>query len=254
MDGPRRFSCIACGKCCYGQVPLTLKDAFTFAGLFPLGIVWTPVQRGSGDFRLVRTLGVTLPRPDGKELASLIVPTAFLPATFACPALADGKTCGIQREKPSRCKTMPFYPYREEKNQAELLKPREGWECDISDSAPIVYEGRKIVPREDFDREKADLLEQVPQLRRYAEYMLKYSAGLSDRLWAASLQEKGARVVTSLSSLLTALRHPESAGIARQQEPVLRKYAGLTAIDPKLGEFHAYYSGWAREMGHLASA
>jgi uncharacterized protein YchJ len=51
-----------------------------------------------------------------------------------------------RREKPSRCKTMPFYPYREEKNQAEFLKPREGWECDVSEAAPIVYAGREIVP------------------------------------------------------------------------------------------------------------
>jgi hypothetical protein len=60
--------------------------------------------------------------------------------------------------------------------------------------------------------------------------------------------------VTSLSSLLTALRYSEAARLARQQEPILRKYAGLTADDPKLFEFHAYYSAWAPEMGHLATA
>jgi Fe-S-cluster containining protein len=252
LEGPRRFSCTACGKCCYGQVPLSLKDALRFAGLFPIGIAWTPVQRGSRDFRMTRTLGVTLPFADGRELASLIVPTAWLPAAFHCPALVDGKLCGIHAEKPARCKSMPFYPYREERFQGDFLKPREGWECDVSGEAPIVYDGKTVLQREDFDREKLDLMGQVPDLRRYADYMLKYSAGLAERLWAASAQEKGAKVVTSLSSLLTALRQPDSAAIARKQRPVLETYIAKTAEDPRLAEFHAQYFGWAKEMAYLA--
>ncbi len=252
MSESHRFQCTLCGKCCYGQVPLTYKDAIAHAGLFPLGIIWTPVQRGSKDFKRVRELGVSIPLPAPKELVSLIVPTAFIPSTFKCPALVDGKMCGIQKEKPSRCKTMPFYPYRDERFQGENLKPKQGWECDISDAAPIVYDGKSIVLREDFDQEKTDLLEQIPILKKYAEYMFKYSAGLAERLWQASMQEKGGHIITSLSSLLTAIRHPDAVQIASKQLPVLKAYAAMTASDPKLGEFNAYYSGWAMEMTYLS--
>lgn len=252
MAESNRFLCTACGKCCHGQVPLTYKDAIAFAGLFPLCMVWTPVQRGSKDFRITSELGAVIPLPDGKELVSLIVPTAFLPSSFPCPALVDQKMCGIHREKPSRCKTMPFYPYRDEKNQGDFLRPKEGWECDTSAEAPIVYAGREIVAREDFDRERNHLIEQVPVLRRYAEYMLKYSGSLPARLWHASTQSNGGYIVTSLSSLLTAVRHPDSREIAGKQLPVLNDYAAKTAGDPKLADFHAYYSGWSKEMAHLA--
>ncbi len=254
MNGPLRFLCTACGKCCHGQLPLTLKDAFAYAGLFPLCMIWTPVQRGSRDFRMARELGVAVPLTGGREMVSLIVPTSFIPSTYPCPALVDGKMCGIHREKPSRCKAMPFYPYTEERYQAGYLRPRQGWECDVSEAAPIAYDGKRIVLRDDFDIEKNDLRDQVPVLRGYAEHMLKYSPTLPERLWQASLQEKGGQIVTSLSSLLTATRHPEAAEIASKQLPVLNAYAAKTSGDPKLSDFHAYYSGWAKEMEYMSHA
>lgn len=252
MNAPKRFLCTACGKCCYGRLPLTYKDAMAFSGLFPLCLVWTPVQRGSKDFRLARELGVLVPLPDRRELVSLIMPTAYIPGNFPCPALEDGKMCGIHRDKPSRCKTMPFYPYRDEKNQEDFLRPRQGWECDVSEAAPIVYDQRVILQRDDFDREIGDLRAQVPLLRRYAEYMFKYTAALPEMLWTASMQEKGGEVVTSLSSFLTAIRHEEAAQIASKQLPILFDLTARTATDPKLADFHKYYSGWAKEMGFLA--
>lgn len=252
MSDPRRFLCTACGKCCYGRLPLTYKDAMAHAGLFPLSMVWTPVQRGSKDFRIIRELGVQVPLSGNRELASLVVPTAFIPAAFPCPALVGGKLCGIHQDKPSRCKTMPFYPYRDERSQGDGLRPREGWECDASETAPLVYDGKTILAREDFDREKSDLREQVPLLRRYAEYMFKYSPALPERLWQASTREKGGEIVTSLSSFLTAIRHPDAPQIASQQAPILNSFAARTAGDPKLAEFHAYYSGWSKEMAYLS--
>jgi hypothetical protein len=252
MSGAKRFQCTACGKCCYGSIPLTYKDAVAFAGLFPLAMVWTPVRKGSKDFKMAKTLGASIPLPNGIELASLIVPTAFIPGSFPCPALADQKACGIHRGKPSRCKTMPFYPYRDEKLQGDFLKPRQGWECDTSDEAPLVYEDGRILMREDFDMERSDLLEQVPILRRYAEYMLKYTPSLPGRLSLASVQEKGGQIVTSLSSLLTALRHPDAEGIALKQTPLLEAFANRTAGHPDLAEYHAYYTGWAKEMAFLS--
>src|SRR5689334_10895219 len=94
MSESKHFHCTSCGKCCYGSLPLTLKDAMTYSGLFPLCLVWTPVQKGSKDFKMAKMLGASLPLANGNEIATLIVPTAFLPASFPCPALVDQKLCG----------------------------------------------------------------------------------------------------------------------------------------------------------------
>ena len=117
----KHFACTACGKCCYGLLPLTFKDAFANIGRFPLCLSWTPVLKGSKDFPMVKTLGVTITVAKGQELAVLIVPTSFIPSSLPCPALQADNLCGIHESKPSRCKTMPFYPYRDERFQAELM-------------------------------------------------------------------------------------------------------------------------------------
>jgi Fe-S-cluster containining protein len=246
------FQCTACGKCCYGQLPLTCKDAFANAGLFPLAIVWTPLRYGGKDYPLVATLGTTIKLPDRKELAVLIVPTAYLPSSYPCPALGDDNLCRIHTHKPSRCKTMPFYPYREERFQAELLTPRSGWACEVSTAAPLVFQDKKIVFRDDFDDERRELLAQVPVLRRYAEYMLKYSPSLVNSLIHAASKVKAGHVVTSLSSFLTATKHADASHIAQLQLPILNNYAEQTAGDPQLSDFHKNYLNWSKEMAYLA--
>lgn len=248
----KHFQCTACGKCCNGLLPLTCKDALAHASRFPLGFVWTPVQQNSNDFSMTSKLGITIKLADRKELAVLIVPTSFIPSYFSCPALGEDNLCGIQRNKPSRCKTMPFYPYREEQYQFELLVPRKGWACDTSTDAPIVFQDKKIVFRDDFDQEKNELLEQVPLLRRYAEYMVKYSYPLINNLAVASMKSKGGHIVTSLSSFLTATKNADAKLIAEQQLPVLNSYIAKTADDPSLSEFHKQYVNWAKEMSYLA--
>ncbi|OAI02202.1 hypothetical protein A1353_16955 [Methylomonas methanica] len=248
----QRFHCTACGKCCYGQLPLTVNDAFKHADRFPLAMVWTPLRQGSKDFAMVSQLGATIKLANRKELAVLIVPTAYIPPSFPCPALAADNLCGIHADKPSRCRTMPFYPYRDEQFQAELLKPQPGWACDTSESAPLVFADKKIVFREDFDAERQALEEQIPQIRRYADYMLKYTPQLVDNLAKVSLKPKGGQVVTSLSSFLTAIRHPNAQQIARQQLPVLNGYVEKTASEPSLAEFHRHYLSGAKEMQYLA--
>ncbi len=249
----RRFQCTACGKCCYGQLPLTCKDAFANAARFPLSFVWTPLRQGSKDFPLVATLGTTIKLADGKKLAVLIVPTSYLPYSFPCPALGDDNLCTIHIDKPSRCKTMPFYPYREERFQAELLTPRQGWECDAtSPAAPIVFQDNKLVYRDYFDRERQELLEQVPVLRSYADYMLKCSPSLVGLLVNASSKTKAGHVVTSLSSFLTATKNGAAKHIAQQQLPILSDYVVKTAGDAQLSEFHKNYVNWSKEMTYLA--
>ena len=198
------------------------------------------------------TLGTTIKLADRKELAVLIVPTAYLPSSFPCPALGDDNLCTIHRNKPSRCKTMPFYPYREERYQSELLTPRKGWACDTSTAAPLVFQDKKIVFRDDFDQEREELLAQVPILRGYAEYMLKYSPSLVNSLVQAASKVKAGHVVTSLSSFLTATKNPEAKQIAQLQLPVLNNYAAKTAGDLQLTDFHKNYLNWSKEMAYWA--
>ena len=250
----RHFGCTACGQCCYGLLPLTCKDALANAALFPLCFLWTAVRQGSKDYAMTATLGTTIKSADRKELAVLIMPTAYLPKSFPCPALRDDNLCGIHLNKPSRCKAMPFYPYRDERYQAELLTPRPGWACDTSTGAPVVFKDNQIVLRDDFERERRDLLEQVPILRRYADYMLKYSPWLVGALTHAASKIKAGQVVTSLSSFLTATRNAEAGHIARLQLPILNDYVTKTAGDAQLAEFHENYRNWSEEMTYLSQS
>lgn len=248
----RHFGCTACGKCCYGWLPLTLNDALAHAGRFPLALVWSVVPQGTKSFPLAARLGVTLAPNKRTKIAVLIVPTAWIPPSFPCPVLNDEGLCGIHDNKPLRCRTMPFYPYREESDQADMLVPRKGWACDISAAAPVVYRDKAIVERADFDRERDELLAQAPVMQRYAEYMLKYSPGIAGNLAALATRPNG-NVVTSLSSFFTAIRQPDAAQLAAQQLPVLRAFAEKTAAVAELAEYHRNYAGWAKEMEYLAS-
>lgn len=246
------FSCTACGKCCYGQLPLTVKDALTHAGQFPLALLWTPLRKGSKDFPLVSRLGVTVPLPKHPGLAALIVPTSYIPPNMPCPALAPDNLCSIHSSKPTRCRTMPFYPYREEQFQHEVLKPQKGWECDTSTAAPIVFQNGKIVDRYDFDRERHELEEQVPLIRQFADYHFKYNPMLPATLALEGAKPHPGQIVTSLSSFLIATRNPDSRAIAERQKPVLASFLDKTAGMPELKEFHVQYGAWLEEMTYLA--
>ena len=248
----RRFHCTACGKCCSGSLPLTLADAFIHAGRFPLAMVWTPLRQQNKAFHLVSRIGALVKLGTRKQIAVLIAPTAYLPEAFACPALADDGRCIIHADKPLRCRAMPFYAYREERDQADLLSPRKGWECDTSAAAPVVYRDGSIVARGDFELERRQLLQQAPLLRSYAEYMLKYQPQLAGNLAALAQQGAGGKVVTSLSSFLTATRQGDVAELAARQGAVLKEFAARTAGQAQLAEFHRNYSGWAREMDYLS--
>lgn len=248
----QRFACTACSACCHGWLPLTLDDAVAHAGRFPLAMVWTPLRQGAKAFAQSVRLGTTVRLRDRKTLAVTIAPTAYIPPSFPCPELqADGR-CGIHAEKPSHCRTMPFYPYREETDQSDMLVPRKGWECDNTTAAPVVYRDRRIVERGDFDHEHDQLLEQAPVLRAYAEYVLKYMPWILDELAKAAVRPAAGGVVTSLSSFLTASRRSDSATLAAQQEPVLAAFAALTVGAPELAGYHRNYVAWGKEMASLA--
>lgn len=252
MSVARHFQCTACGQCCYGLLPLTCQDAWAHASRFPLCFVWTAVRPGSKDYAMTATLGTPLKLAHRQELAVLITPTAYLPKSFPCPALRDDHLCSIHLDKPSRCRTMPFYPYRDERYQAELLTPRPGWACDISTAAPVVFKDHQVVCRDDFDHERQALLDQVPVLRRYADYMFKYSPSIVSALTRAASQAKAGQVVTSLSSFLTATRNADAGHIARLQLPILSDYMDRTAENVQLAEFHKNYRNWFQEMTYLS--
>lgn len=248
----RHFACTACGKCCYGQLPLTIKDALVHAGRFPLALLWTPLRKGSKDFPSVSRLGVSVPLRKHPGLAALVVPTSYVPPNMACPALGPDMLCSIHDEKPTRCKSMPFYPYREERFQAEVLNPRKGWECDISDSAPLVFVDHKIVHRADFDQERHDIEEQVPIMQMFANYLFKYNPLLMATLALEASKPDPGQIVSSLSSFLTATRNPDASGIARLQIPVLSSFVQKTAGQLALQAYYAQYAAWLEEMVSLA--
>lgn len=246
------FACTACGQCCYGQLPLTLKDALVHAARFPLALLWTPLRKGSKDFPLVARLGVSVPLPRHQGLAALVVPTSYLPPAMACPALGPDMLCTIHDNKPTRCKSMPFYPYREERYQAELLKPRKGWECDTSDTAPLVFSDHKIMHRADFDQERRDIEEQAPVIRMFAHYLFKYNPPLMAALANEASKPKPGQIVSSLSSFLTATRNPNAVDIARAQVPVLTALVEQTAGQLEHHAYHVQYLEWLEEMKFLA--
>jgi Fe-S-cluster containining protein len=231
-------------------LPLTLSDALAHAQRFPLALVWTTVPRGAKSHGFATRLGLTL--KSKMRAAVLIMPTAYIPPSFSCPELSRDGLCAIHENKPSRCKTMPFYPYREESDQSDMLIPRKGWLCSNSPEAAVVYRNRTIIVREDFDLERKALLEQAAVMRQYADYMFKYSPWIVDKLNAQASNQAGS-LVTSLSSFLTAIKNLDATKIASQQYPVFKEFALRTADDPGLADYHRNYAGWAKEMAYLAN-
>ncbi|MBK5963958.1 zinc/iron-chelating domain-containing protein [Thiocystis minor] len=246
------FACTACGKCCYGWLPLTLADALTQAGRFPLAMVWTPVPQTSRAFDLTAQLGTTVQLAKRKRVAVLIAPTAYLPPSFPCPALSAENRCVIHAEKPLRCRSMPFYPYRRAADQADMLVPRTGWVCDTSASAPVVYRNRGIVDRTDFDRERAALLAQAPILRAYADTTLQHYPEVMGRLQQAAQNPATGRFVVGFWSFLRQHRSEDLVTFAKAQHPVLIEFSDRTADLPTLAEYRRYYQDAAAELAWFA--
>jgi len=246
----RHFQCVACGKCCFGCLPLTLQDAIRYADSFPLALFWTAVSYGTRAFSMSAKMGTVLKLRGHSKIAVTVTPTSYIPVSFPCPKLTSEGLCSIHEDKPLRCRTMPFYPYREERDQTDLLAPRKGWACDISESAEVVYRNHNILNRVYFDQEQRALLEQTSTMRTYVEYVLKYMPWVLDRLFSTA---QGGNVVTSLSSFCTAIRLPNVSSLASQQLPILLQYAKNVADQPEFAEYQQQYSSWAKEMEYLAS-
>ncbi|WP_200373550.1 hypothetical protein [Thiocystis violacea] len=214
-------------------------------------MVWTPVPQGVRAFELTAELGTSLELPNRKRVAVSIVPTAYLPRAMACPALVDQR-CGIQDDKPLRCRAMPFYAYRREEDQGDMLIPRKGWACDISDQAPLVYRDRRILDRDGFDAERAALMAQAPRIRSYAENALKLYPVLLGRLQTAMRNPAGGNLVVSFASFVRWSPPDERIDFARRQYPVLVAFTERTAKEPGLATYHDYYREAAAELEWLA--
>lgn len=238
----RHFACTACGKCCHGILPLTVDEALAHAGRFPLAVAFTPVRAKSKSFDIAARLGVML----DKKVALRVMPVAYLPRDAACPALADEGLCSIHDDKPLRCRAMPFFGWRAEGDQADLLVPRPGWACDVSDAAPPVYDNGKILERDAFATERAALERQAPLLRAYAEKMLPMTAGLAQTLTALAARPLGGDVHLGFSTLLRRLKDVDKATIARAQMSVLDAWAGRGDAG-----YQRNVAGFRDEMGRL---
>ncbi len=243
----RRFHCTACGKCCFGWLPLSLDDAIANAGRFPLAMIWTTLRQGAKAFALTAELGTTVQLRNRKKIALQIAPTAYIPPSMPCPALAPDGLCGIHADKPARCRTMPFSPYREEGDQADLLVPKPGWLCDTTADAPVVYRDKKVVLRQDFDRERRALAEQAAILRAYADKLVA-NPEVAAAVEKAARKPRGGYVVLNFSAILPRLQQVDAAAFCRSQLPVLSAFAERVAGVAELADYHSYYRDNAAGM------
>ena len=244
----RRFACTACGLCCSGLVPLTIREAMDMADTFPLAIMITPVKPGTRGQAVLERIGASVVLPPKKKMQLLVNPVSFVPPSMSCPQLTPENLCGIHATKPIRCRTMPFYAYKDEDHQTDLLQPRGGWLCDTSDAAPVVYRDQRVVDRFDFDAERGALLEQASAIRRYADLLMKHSPAMMARVAKATQTTPTGRVVASFVSYLRYDRGLDLAAFARVQHPLLREWEAKTSANPKMTEFNIYYREASAEL------
>jgi Fe-S-cluster containining protein len=213
-------------------------------------MIWTTLRQGAKAFALTVELGTAVKLKNRKQIAVQIAPTAYIPPSFPCPALAPDGLCGIHADKPARCRTMPFSPYREERDQDDLLVPKPGWLCDTSAAAPVVYRDGEVVGREDFDRERRALRDKAATLRAYAD-RLATNPEVAAAVEKAAKKPRGGYVVLNFSTILPRLPQVDAAAFSRLQLPVLTEFAERTADDTELADYHRYYRDNAAAMARF---
>ncbi|QRI66717.1 YkgJ family cysteine cluster protein (plasmid) [Shinella sp. PSBB067] len=241
MTTEKRFACTACGMCCYGSVPLTVGEAVSMAGRFPLALSMSPVRPGARGQTIVERIGVSIPITQRKRLLLVATPMSFIPPYMACPALQDDKLCGIHANKPVRCRAMPFYAFKDEDSQADMLVPRKGWLCETGPDAPVVYERRKIADRSDFDQERVALIDQASQLQRHIDLLLQHNPALLAHLLKAAQAPLGGRVAVGFLAFLRYDRTVDLLDFAKRQYPVLEDWISRTDGDSRAVEFNGLY-------------
>ncbi|CAA7619366.1 conserved hypothetical protein [Magnetospirillum sp. LM-5] len=245
-----RFSCTACGKCCFGWVPLTIPEALAHAVRFPLAVVWSPLRATPGR-EPGAGVGLLIPVGPGRLLPVRVAPTAYIPPSFRCPELQSDGLCGIHHTKPIRCRTMPLVGWREPDNQADLLTPRPGWECDAGEKAPVVLQDDMIVDDTDWRAEHDALLADQPAIRAFAARVMQAEPRMGQIL-AQTATQAGGNVVMGFGPLLRQLAGTDAALVASRQRPVLDAFAARTAADPGQADYHARYTSWSADLTRLS--
>ena len=89
-----------------------LVETLTHAGRFPLAMVLPTLRQGARAraYGVTASQGTVMALTKRKNVAVQISPTSYVPPEFYCPALAGDGACTIHKDKPSRCRTMPFSP------------------------------------------------------------------------------------------------------------------------------------------------
>mgnify|MGYP001805932102 CR=1 FL=1 len=238
----RHFACNACGACCTGSLPLTFSEAREGFQRFPLALVWTPVRQGARNFALASRLGAGVRLRDRRHYAILITPTVYLPPEVPCPERTGAGLCAIHAEKPLRCRTMPFYPWREEEDQAELLIPRKGWTCETSKAAPVAYRNKTIVEAGDFQRERQALEAQASLVQTYFNKVSRYAPQILDNLNQVTARKGNGSLTTGFETCLALMPGwINAATFARAQIPLLAHYEEITRADPVLARWANRY-------------
>ncbi|WP_312405397.1 YkgJ family cysteine cluster protein [Rhizobium sp.] len=242
-----RFACTACGLCCFGILPLTINEAMSKAGTFPLAMSLTPIKAGTRGHNVMSQIGATATLVR-KTIYLQVSAVSFIPPAMRCPELGADNLCSIHADKPERCKTMPFFAYKDEDSQRDLLVPRPGWKCDTAETAPVVYRDRVIIDRRNFANERAALVSQKPQLQRYVDFLIKYDPVTSSRLVRSAQSAQPGRVIVSFASFLRHDRSLDILAFARSQSPVLADWAEKTASDASAVSYHGYYKQALSEL------
>ena len=237
----QRFACTACGLCCYGVLPLTIEEALARAERFPLAMSIMPIKPGVRGHQSVAKTGASLQMTPKNKILLSISPVSFIPPSMPCPDLAPNNLCSVHETKPVRCRAMPFYAYKDEDHQSDMLKPRPGWKCATGPDAPVVYRDHKIVDRTDFDAERTELVSQAPSLQRYVDALMETNPGVKMMVHKAMQGPIAGRVVVGFITYLRYNPKLDMRDFARKQHPVMQDWLSRTEGNSQHQEYTTFY-------------
>ena len=165
----RRFACTACGKCCNRspEVELSeaaaLTDVFVFRLMFRLYSLPRRPERDREEsaslfYQKKRLLAAHAARAypkkvvrDGKSVERvhylMISAVAVDTRSGGCAALED-RRCGIYERRPLGCRAVPFHYSRPDalsNDDFDAFVSTPGYLCDVSEKAPVVLDGGRIL-------------------------------------------------------------------------------------------------------------
>lgn len=247
----RHFACTACGKCCQGRLPLTIGDALTHVDLFPLFIMWSPVRPGGKSYDAIRRIGLEIEPKKRKKAAVRVTPISYIPPHMPCPALLDDGLCAVHETKPLRCRAMPLSGARAECDQTDLLIPKAGWACDVSETAPVVYRNKTIVDRAVFAQERRALEIDAKILVPFAQFVLDAKPDVRKEVFSMALRPQGGQVITNFSHLIARLPQVDMFDFAAQQQAVMQRFSNLTTGKTEWASEHERYAACAKEYAAM---